>query len=143
LGLEAIRRLLHWAVFERRGTREEPLITLRLFERTWADVQRRIGEASNALDGIKTPGSPEWRRLVDAGLTDDHLDMKIGVLTWLTSGRTASVKRLLDWANTFLGSLAPILPVLEAVKEWKDGVELVVTTPRSPRVDTHIFKDLL
>lgn len=38
----------------------------------------------------------------------------------------AVVLPVLKWINTFLGSLASAIPGLELVKEYKEGVELVI-----------------
>jgi len=69
-------------------------------------------------------------RLTEAGLTGQHLTEKLKVLEFLVE-RRGHVKFLLRWVNSFLGSLLKTLPFMEAVKEYIEGIEMVIERQRN------------
>lgn len=96
-------------------------------QKAWPEVQAALGQVRQGLDG----GTKIDTHLIDAGLTGDMLDLKLhgfqqALAAWRSSiavARTRLLRRVLRWANIFLGSLASFLPPAEVVKEYKEALE--------------------
>jgi hypothetical protein len=116
------------------GGKYEPL-TLQLGEALPEIEQSLIAE--DARLARMTPGSPDWQRLEDRGLTGVQLRWKLTLLDklfdWATDN-AALTRRVLRWINNFLESFG-----LDKVKEFKEGIELVVDHQRKPRWLPRIF----
>jgi hypothetical protein len=65
-----------------------------------------------------------WSYVEGAGLVRDSLQFKRNMLTQAIN--QGVVARTLKIINSILGSLAKALPVLEAVKEYKEHVEAAI-----------------
>ena len=139
--LQAIKSLLGWIVRDSALIKEE-------FRGRFMDVleemQQRIDSVIDRLDSVE-PGDPIHEELRVCGLTGNSLKMKTEVGRALfkeldesavetPSGLTIFGRKLkfpLKWVNTILGSLAKVFPPLEAVKEYKEHVELTVEEKQS------------
>jgi len=101
-----------------------------LFEKAWSelnpsdifdDVLRKIKDTDKVTDF----------QLEVAGLTGDQLALK---LAWIKSAKeewnsdhqklSLSLWRLLKMVNAVLGSLAKVFPLVEAIRELKDFIEV-------------------
>lgn len=105
--------------------------------RAWEAEQWRIGKADEELERALAEEQHELRRqLDDAGLSGPSLSFKmIGFGGYFSRFREAVDNgywhvanalrgKLLGWTNLILGSLSSALPILEPIKEIKEGVEL-------------------
>jgi hypothetical protein len=155
--LKSVDAVLTWIVRE-SGLQSETLQPL--FEAVLEDIQARIAEAIRRLESITHEDDRLYRDLQYYGLTGASLEMKAALGRELGDSVVASATEavepssapkilgislapFLKWVNLLLGSLSKALPVLEAVKEYKEGVELTVEHQRSaPAPDRSIFPGL-
>lgn len=138
LQIERVRVLLTWLVFE-----SSDFDALRNdFERAYRDVGQRLDRLEAELGRLQeAPVSalhereqvPDFRQLEEAGLAGEQLRLKDKLFDWLVEGGARRVKWLLGWANSLLGSLVSVYGWLEPVREFKEGVELVVVKQRWPK----------
>jgi hypothetical protein len=142
--LRSIDEILEWIVLRSGLIQEEFQI---LFTRVWADTHARIGRAIEQLESVEEDDRL-YEELETHGLTGDSLRLKfeIGSALGRRVGESAvrtdegprikgfALKRLVKWINLILGSLAKVLPVLGAVKEYKESVELAVEDRQSEPV---------
>jgi hypothetical protein len=140
--LNSIAKLLAWIVRESGLIKEEfrPLLLNSL-----GDMEERINSARNKLNAVKSPADPIYEKLKDCGLTGSSLAMKRAVGRSLyqevadSAVHTPEGPRILGfklkfplkWINSILGSLAKVFPPLEAVKEYKEHVDLMVEEKQS------------
>jgi hypothetical protein len=101
-------------------------------------VHDRLMGAIRQLDQIDGTNHPLWKSLDDAGLVGSPLHLKLAIGQKVAReaskrparGKTGIMGKVLQpifgWINTFLGSLAIVIPPLELAKEYKEGVELVI-----------------
>jgi len=105
----------------------------------WTPYQLKeaLEEARKSLDhdferarqGLAQAGAATLdRQLSDAGLTKPQLDLKLSgfgraVRRFRDAGGKVLFRRALRWANVILGSLAGIVPGVEAIKEYKESIE--------------------
>jgi len=110
-------------------------------------IKGHIDEAIKKLDNLESESEEEWKRLKERGLTDEQLQWKLSLLratfakqekirahsvkkrSWVSrvmasfTGTIPLAKTILGWINMILESYG-----LDIVKEFKDGVELVIDT---------------
>ncbi len=105
----------------------------------WPEVRQAFARARHALEAQSEAGAELDARLRDAGLLGMQLRMKLGIFWRVhrlfggwpqdrrsrSSWRKATV-RLLRVLNIILGSLAVVIPPVEAVSEFKDFLEIVL-----------------
>ena len=115
-----IREQLRFIVFERRDLFRNEF--RQYFSGPWNDIQTRLLRAEHALE------QPDfnWEYLEGAGLVRDSLQFKRNMLTQAI--KQGVISRTLKIINSILGSLAKALPVLEAVKEYKEHIEAAIST---------------
>ena len=139
--LQAISRILRWLVTESNLVSQD--LRREFLEVHRSAVSPRLASAVDTLERLKDSERGEWVRLRDAGLTGAPLRLKVRVWRSVVSAfaaQNASVPRkpappgflgrvlqpLLKVMNSILGSFTAAFPLLELVKEYKDGVEVVV-----------------
>jgi hypothetical protein len=131
--LGVLRGELDWVVEHRRGLIDEELtelLTQAWTEQRWRidearaqivnadqDVLAAIGMTGFSLEWKLTGFQTAWRRLDDAR---KQVGGAVGLLK-------APFRKMLGWADVLMGSLASAFPVLEPIKEIKEGVEQSVT----------------
>jgi hypothetical protein len=139
--LEAIKNLLTWIVRDSGLIREE---FRGRFMELLAEIQQRIDAVIERLNSVER-GDPVYEELRVCGLTGNSLRMKAGVGRVLfkelddSAEQTSAGLRIfgrnlkfpLKWVNSLLGSLAKVFPPLEAVKEFKEHVELTLEEKQS------------
>jgi hypothetical protein len=135
----AISRLLAWLTESRMipsPLKEQSFVVLRIAQSHMHDAITRIGEVANTEDTT-------WRRLNEAGLVGEPLQLKVAI--WQTVAAVAParsvprvgkvkakiLKPILKLANSVLGSLLKAFPLLDIAKEYKDGVEAVIDLQRT------------
>ena len=132
-----IRDFLIWLVTQTHLIDEE---IRSQFEKPLEDMTVRIVRAIERLDTVKSKEDETYVQLDQAGLTGASLRMKaaMGRRVWTrATGSMAeseggvqifgfTLKQPMKWINTILGSLAKVFPLLEAVQEYKDHLELAV-----------------
>lgn len=104
-----------------------------------------IESATTALQAVEDTNASLWSDSNTVGLLGPSLTLKLSLgrrvaerafepakrpLTGITG---QALRPLLKWINSLLGSLARALPALDLVKEYKEGVELVVENQRRRR----------
>lgn len=90
------------------------------FPGPWEEVEARCIRAVHDLENNQL----DWKYVEEAGLVRDSLQFKRNMLTQAI--KQGVVGRLLKIINSILGSLSKALPVLEAVKEYKEHVEAAI-----------------
>jgi hypothetical protein len=136
------KAFLRWVVYE------SDFIDVELrkeFIEAFAPVNERIESATAALQAVEDTNAALWRDLNTVGLLGASLSLKLSLgrrmaerafepaqrpLTGITG---QALRPLLKWINSLLGSLARALPGIDLVKEYKEGVELVVENQRRRR----------
>ena len=140
--LESIKNILTWIVRD-SGLIDSPLRAL--FLQVLTDTQQKLDSVTKELRAIPSEGDPRYKRLQEGGLTDGPLTMKAAVGRKVLREVSNSVvqspegprilgiklKKPLAWINSILGTLAHVFPILEAVKEYKEHVELAVEERQS------------
>ena len=135
--LASIARILEWIV-NKSGLIDPKLQPL--FVKVLPEVKTQLSLATAQLRSIGSKDNPVYKDLQAYGLTGDPLKLKTGVGKSVLKEVSDSVvksdkgprilgikiKRPLEWFNSILGSLALVFPPLEAVKEYKESVELAV-----------------
>jgi hypothetical protein len=135
--LQTISALLRWIVRESGLIRPE---IRGLQDELLGDVSEVINIVIKQLRSVGSEDDPIYRRLRICGLTGKSLAMKfeVGRVLFRDLNESAvetpagfkifghKLKFPLKWANAILDSLAKVFPPLEAVKEFKDHVELTV-----------------
>lgn len=140
--LNSIANLLAWIVRESGLIKEEfrPLLSESLGE-----MEERINSAIDQLNAVESENDRIYEELRVCGLTGRSLAMKREVGRSLYRGVVESavhtpegprilgfkLKFPLKWINSILGSLAKVFPPLEAVKEYKEHVELTIEEKQS------------
>jgi len=90
---------------------------------------KSVEEIESSRDEIiVTLKNADRLKLKNVGLAGNQLEWKysrfIAAWTeWDNSNTLPSCKKLLRWFNTILGSLSSVLPILEPLKEFKEGIE--------------------
>ena len=135
--LELIARVLEWVV-NKSGLIDTKLQPL--FVKSLPQVKTQLSLATAQLRSIASKDNPLYKDLQTYGLTGDPLKLKTTVGksvlkevsdSFVTSDKGPripgfKIKRPLEWFNSILGSLALVFPPLEAVKEYKENVELAI-----------------
>lgn len=138
--LRSIRALLSWLV---QDSNFVPRDIRGAFGEVLPLVQKRLDAADNVIGSIKNTDNEVWRRLDEAGLTGIALNLKW--MLWRRTGMAAAaappiaqvvpasrgfvarkLQPLLKLTNSLLGSFLKAIPGVELVKEYKEGVEVVV-----------------
>ena len=94
-------------------------------EEAWTELKPKLPDIERQL--LDTP--PD--QLEDAGLSGNQLRAK---LKWLNDawkrfkekGTVKLLKKLLEWINLILGSIALLVPKAEALKEMKEAIEKLI-----------------
>ena len=86
----------------------------------WLDTKGRLDRAKTMI----TQNEISWEYVAGVGLVGHELKWKRDLLR--TEREQGTVGRFLKLANSFLGSLSKVLPVLEPVKEFKENIEACV-----------------
>lgn len=99
----------------------------------WSVVRQRLRDC---LVDVKKAGSQQWKMLDQHGMSGAELDFKINLFEFFRERFYADpamrwLKRLLAQVNSMLGSLSSAFPGLEAVQEFKDALEAMLSQ-RSP-----------
>jgi hypothetical protein len=126
--VEATSKLLTWTVQQVLNGQPKPPDNLNA---SLPEVTKRLKDVVQQLQTIQSPGDPRWVQLADAGLTGPHLAGKVGIRNWIVTHLQRAIRPALKWTNNVLGSLKSVFPPLELVKEYKEGVELVVEHQQS------------
>jgi hypothetical protein len=95
------------------------------FPGPWEEVQRRFASARDQIEKDEI----DWQYVEGVGLTSSTLKWKSDLLD--KARRGGVLRRFLDMANSFLGSLSGALPIVEFIKEYKDMVEASLRIVRS------------
>jgi hypothetical protein len=104
----------------------------------WASARDRLKAVVQAIDiGLSRT---RRRALEQVGMFGDVLAAKWALLSFEIE--EGAVKRVLKRLNSMLGSLSKVFPSLQAVKEFKDHVEVTVEALREP-LEFISFGDLL
>jgi hypothetical protein len=117
-------RLLHWTV-RVALSRADTFAIMFEFGEQLQTMSARLEQAAEEVSEIRSTDDEGWRRLEIVGLTGESLSPKERILRFLLD-RVTILPPVLEWANSFLGSLAVVVPPVEAVKEFKEGLEMVV-----------------
>ena len=137
--LNSIEAFFKWLIYESSFIPED---LRRQFAEVFPRVSERLGNEIGDLGRVEDTDEPLWKRLDAAGLLGAALRLKLAIGQRVVEQASISTKPastgivgkllqpVLKWINTFLGSLATAIPALELVKEYKDGVELVVENQR-------------
>jgi hypothetical protein len=88
-------------------------------------------DAKQSLQQIKDQIASSSDRLEEVGLSGSQLALKLQGLrsawdAFRRSGTVQLLKKLLEWINLILGSLAQAIPVGEALKEIKEVIEKLI-----------------
>jgi hypothetical protein len=149
--LRSIDETLAWIVLESRLIQDE---FQEIFANLWNDTHERIEEAIRQLESVDSEDHEIYQALKQHGLTGGSLNLKAGIGSYFRrrvvesaeveeGGPTIlgfSLKPLVGWINLILGSLSKVLPILGAVKEYKECVELTVDQrKKAPIWNTRIF----
>jgi hypothetical protein len=147
--------LLIWLV--NHGVRKSP--AQQALAETLRQLHEAIATCTGQLRSIEDDLDPRMERLHEAGLSGPMLQTKLAIREMILNAPRAAglferitnriagssgLGRTLRWLNSFLGSLAKAIPGADFVKEYKDGVELVIEhhgdAPSVPRdvLDTRI-----
>jgi hypothetical protein len=92
------------------------------FPGPWEEVQKRFESTRRQI----RDDDLDWHYVEGVGLTRSELVWKKTLLEKAARGRV--LRRFLNMANSFLGSLTKPLPGVEYIKEFKEMVEATVTT---------------
>ena len=99
----------------------------------WKEVQPAFAELLNVLEAPSVEP-----RLAAVGLTGKQLALKVkgyfrALDDWRQHGGGLGVrwKKLLDWADTILDSLLPVIPGGEVIKEYKECLRNEADGPAS------------
>jgi hypothetical protein len=89
----------------------------------WDEIWPQI---SSWQSQVEDPANSE--RLENAGLSGGQLSLKLQGLNaawnrFKRRGSTRLLRNLLGWINAILGSLAQVIPGVEALKELKEAIE--------------------
>jgi len=100
-------------------------------------VQERLSTAAGEFAAIDDTEDETWQRLDDAGMIGRPLRLKVEIWNRTVAAVSAppspatgfvgrALRPLTKLVNSVLGSLTAAFPPLELVKEYKDGIEVVV-----------------
>jgi len=99
-------------------------------------VQGRVSAAAADLATVNDTEHRIWRELDDAGMVGPPLRLKVAIWRRAAGAVTApqpamgfvgrALRPLVKLLNSWLGSLKAAFPPLELVKEYKEGVEVVI-----------------
>jgi hypothetical protein len=95
------------------------------FPGPWEEVVKRFQIARMQIENDEI----DWRYVEGVGLTRSTLLWKRDLLR--KARQTGVLRRFLDMANSFLGSLSGGPPIVEFIKEYKDMVEASLRIVRS------------
>ncbi len=93
------------------------------FPGPWTEVLSLLDEARKKLQSQDI----DWEYVEGVGLTGVQLKFKHDL--FMKDRLQRKVGRILRRANSILGSLAKVLPILEPVKEYKEQVEESLSNP--------------
>ena len=113
--LNIIESELQHIVFEMRERFRKEF--LEDFPGPWKEVQLRFDTARKQIQDDNL----DWHYVEGVGLTKSTLIWKRDLLR--KAQRTGVLRRFLDMADSFLGSLSDGLPIIEFIKEYQDMVE--------------------
>jgi hypothetical protein len=81
-----------------------------------------LDEVIHEINNIASADNSKWKRLAQYGLTDISLQLKLAELfDWLTKGK---IRNFIKGLNSLLASLFKVFAQLDAVKEFKDILEI-------------------
>ena len=127
-------RLLEWTT---ERVLENPAAPVNEFKMVLPEILDRLKWVEDEIRSIRSQRDPRWIRLENAGLTGEQISWKAAIRNWIGLRTKGAVLPALKWTNNFLGSLTSVFPPLEIVKEYKEGLELVVEhqsdMPNAPR----------
>jgi hypothetical protein len=125
--LDVTARVIRWTVTESGLIHDREL--LERFTATLGQVDDRVRDVqeivSEELSGDPEE-SPLYEELEHVGLTAAQLSLKERVLQWIVTAAGGELRQVLAWINTFLGSLAQVIPAVDLVKEYKEHLEIVI-----------------
>jgi hypothetical protein len=92
----------------------------------WNAIKATVPSVKDSFKNLVV--TVQTKLLQDAGLIGKQLDLKFAGLNaawinFLQNGTVGFLKDLLGWVNSLLGSLAAVLPQIEAWKEFKEAIE--------------------
>ena len=140
-----VRNFLVWFITDTNYIEEDR----ELFRNVAFAAAERIDRAAKLIAEIEDTADPIWRRLDEAGLLGDSLQLKrstgrrIGAATREEPANGRLFAPLLKWLNSLLGSLSTVFPPLELARELKDMTELSVPPDRSGPQPPASFIDAL
>jgi len=109
----------------------------------------RVDEALRTVEGelrsIASDTDPRLNQLVSVGLTGSALELKQSVLQRLLQRFRISPRRILEWINSFLGSLGTVEQFskpCDLAKEFKEMLEFVVWSIHRPPKELRPVLDL-
>jgi hypothetical protein len=91
----------------------------------WNAIKTTVSSVKDSFNDLVVTAQT---KLQDAGLIGKQLDLKFAGLNaawtnFLQNGTVRFLKDLLGWVNSLLGSLAAVIPQVEAWKEFKEARE--------------------
>jgi len=97
----------------------------------WNAIKGTVSSVMSSFNSLATTD------LQNAGLIGKQLDLKLAGLNaawtnFLQNGTVRFLKDLLGWVNSLLGSLATLIPPVEAWKEFKEAMEKLVEPTAYP-----------
>ena len=130
--IDRIMHLLHFLVFDGQSLLKSEIAEdqeiRRLLRASWeeVDAQTRV-----AVRIIQQRDEEIIDRLRIYGLTGSQLRLKRGILQRLTDlfsrdRRQKTLRRLLDFVNSILGSLTGAVPLFDPLKELKEALEALI-----------------
>ena len=100
-----------------------------LFAAALPDALAALDSVDAELATITDADDDRWKQLQAVGLSGNSLRLKEGVLARLIEAFRGSFFRILQWINSFLGSLGAVPtfgPACDLAKEYKEMMELFV-----------------
>jgi hypothetical protein len=97
------------------------------------EVKARLDDVIGQILAIQSESSPQWTRIVNAGLSGPSLDLKRHLLA--SSAEDGLLKRFLRILNSWLGSLADAIPGAHPIKELKELLEEFLNGTPEPNTD--------
>lgn len=130
--LGTLRDVIDDVLERQRGFIDPRMLTL--FRKAWPEVQIAFTSVLARLENAELDDP-----LARAGLTRSQLAVKVGGFErafqlWIGRKARRSLRRLLEWADTILGSLAAVIQAVEIIREYKDCLrnEVAFSGPQFP-----------
>jgi len=97
----------------------------------WLEVQSAFDDVDVRLRSVEGDEIVSDDELAKIGLTGKQLELKLKGFnsTWgrfKQWGTVKALKKLLDWIDIILGSLASIIPGADAIEEFKDSAKQAI-----------------